>query len=119
MRLDKLAKRDGVGKRAAVSVKMYYDKATRSNVAILDTNRACGDFSSYKNEYVPTNIAKQVELCFNNKQYLFLATRGLDTICTQTPGAPLPYCEHNQWSALPGLDRVKSFGITYQDIMKA
>ncbi|KAK4129674.1 glycoside hydrolase family 18 protein [Parathielavia appendiculata] len=43
-----------------------------ANVAILDTGRACGDFSDYRPENIHSADAEKVELCFDNKQYLML-----------------------------------------------
>ena len=91
-----------------------------ANVAILDTKRACGDFSTYTGQHVPVDVAKKVEFCLDGKnQYLFLAAVRVFQHCTQSPGAPVPYCEHSEWSAPPGIEKLSQFGIGYKDLMNA
>ena len=89
-----------------------------ANVAILDTGRACGDFSDYS-YHVPSSLAEQVEFCFNSKQYLLLAAIGDFETCHQwTPGGTTD-CFRNNWSAPPGFDNIPSFGVSYKDMMNA
>ncbi|KAK4120167.1 hypothetical protein N657DRAFT_170457 [Parathielavia appendiculata] len=90
-----------------------------ANVAILETGRACGDFSEYKDEVIFTTTAKKVELCFEDKQYLMLGAIGPQQRCINNPGSSFPYCENLPFSEPPGLDNLQEFGLTYQDIMTA
>ena len=90
-----------------------------ANVAILDTDRECGDFSTSTGKHIPS-IAEQVELCFEGKQYPFLAAVGDFQKCSQSPGARVPlFFEHTSWSAPPGFEKQPDFGIAYQEVMKA
>jgi hypothetical protein len=63
-----------------------------ANVTILDTGRACGDFSDYRPENIRSNDARKVELCFDNKQYLMLGAIGRERCCDYPPGADRPTC---------------------------
>ncbi len=89
-----------------------------ANVAILDTGRACGDFSDY-DHHVPTSIAEQVEICFDSKQYLFLAAVGDFVTCWSWNAGPGSTCTPNDWSAPPGFEHLAEFGVAYKDIMNA
>jgi hypothetical protein len=58
-------------------------------------------------------------MCFEGKQYLFLAAVGDFQKCSQSPGAPVSLCEHTPWSAPPGFEKLPDFEITYQEVMNA
>jgi hypothetical protein len=88
-----------------------------SSVAILDTERSCGDTSS--TTYVKSPTVKQVEVCYKNKQYLLLSAGEQFQSCWQNPGAPMPSCTHNDWDLPPGFVHLGEFGLDYKNIATA
>ncbi|KAK4150040.1 hypothetical protein C8A00DRAFT_46482 [Chaetomidium leptoderma] len=89
-----------------------------ANVAILETENACGDFTNLWDVNVRDTHAKQVEFCFGDKQYLLLAAIGPHETCQQNGDSPWPFCTPNKWSLPPGLDKLGDFDISHSDIME-
>ncbi|KAK0710574.1 hypothetical protein B0T21DRAFT_79855 [Apiosordaria backusii] len=99
-------------------IPLAWEKNDDANVAILETENACGDFSNLWDLNVREVDARQVEFCFDNKQYLFLAAIGFHETCTQWGDSPFADCVDNKFSLPPNLDKLGDFDVSYRDVME-